>query len=70
MPQAGPATLRIYDVAGRLMESKTWDSLPQGRTEFKWNGLDQKGRALSSGVYLYRLDTRDHSLSRRMSLIR
>ncbi len=70
MPQAGPATLRIYDLAGRLIETKTWDSLPQGRTEIRWNGLDRQGRALSSGVYLYRLDTRDHSLSRRMSLIR
>ena len=70
MPEEGPAMLRIYDLAGRMVESQTWDSLPQGRTEFKWNGLDRQGRALSSGVYLYRLDTSDHSLSRRMSLIR
>jgi hypothetical protein len=70
LPQAGPASLRIYDLAGRLIQERSWDDLPQGRSEFQWNGLDRQGRALSSGVYLYRLDTRDHSLSRRMSLIR
>jgi len=70
LPQAGPASLRIYDLAGRLLQVRTWDNLPQGRGEFQWNGRDLDGRALSSGVYLYRLDTRDHSLSRRMSLIK
>ncbi len=70
LPQAGPASLRIYDLAGRLLQERTWDNLPQGRGEFQWNGRDLDGRALSSGVYLYRLDTRDHSLSRRMSLIK
>ncbi len=70
LPQAGPASLRIYDLAGRLLQNVSWDHLPQGRSEFQWNGLDQEGRTLSSGVYLYRLNTRDRSLSRRMSLIR
>jgi len=70
LPKAGPASLRIYDLAGRLIQERSWDDLPQGRSEFQWNGLDRQGRALSSGVYLYRMDTRDHSLSRRMSLIR
>lgn len=70
LPQAGPASLRIYDLAGRLVTERTWTGLPTGRQEFQWNGLDLEGRVLSSGVYLYRLNTRDHSLSRRMSLIR
>ncbi len=70
LPQAGPATLRIFDLAGRLLQEQTWDRLPQGRSEFQWNGTDLHGRALSSGVYLYRVDTKDQSLSRRMSLIR
>ncbi|MCP4291824.1 MAG: T9SS type A sorting domain-containing protein [bacterium] len=70
LPKAGAATLRIYDMAGRLVQIRSWDSLPQGRTEFQWNGLDRQGRAQSSGVYLYRVDTSDESLSQRMSLIR
>jgi len=70
LPRGGSAQLRIYDVAGRLIAERTWDNLPQGRTEFQWNGLARDGRALSSGVYMYRLDSGEYSLSRRMSLIR
>jgi len=70
LPTAGAARLRIYDLAGHVVLEHAWDDLPQGRSEFPWNGLDRQGRALASGVYLYRLDTGDLSLSRRMSLIR
>ena len=70
LPEAGPATLRIFNLAGRLVLEESWDDLPAGRSEFPWNGLDRQGQAQASGVYLYRLDTRDQSLSQRMSLIR
>ena len=70
LPAAGPATLRIYNLAGRVVLERSWEDLPAGRNEFTWNGLNRQGQALASGVYLYRLDTRDQSLSRRMSLIR
>jgi hypothetical protein len=70
LPEPGPATLRIFDLAGRLVLERTWDDLPAGLKEFAWNGLDGQGRALASGVFLYRLDTRDRSLTQRMSLIR
>jgi len=70
LPAAGPATLRIFNLAGRVVLERSWEDLPAGRNEFTWNGLNRQGQSLASGVYLYRLDTRDQSLSRRMSLIR
>ncbi len=66
----GPATLSIYNLAGQLLQQRTWPDLPRGRHEFIWTGLDRQGRTQGSGVYLYRLETRDQSRSRRMSLIR
>ena len=70
LPNSGPATLRIFDLAGRLLQQRTWHDLPAGRTEFRWNGQDNDGRDLPSGIYLYRLDSRDLSSTQRMSLIR
>jgi len=71
LPQAGPAHLRIYDLAGRLVTQHSWDEVPaQQRVEFQWNGLNNTGRAVPSGVYLYRVDSRELSTSRRMSLVR
>lgn len=70
LPDAGPATLGIYDLAGRLVLQQTWTDLPAGRSEYQWNGQDRNGRQVTSGVYFYRLDSRHQSISKRMSLIR
>ena len=70
LPQAGPAQLRIFDVAGRLIQEQVWSDLPAGRTEYQWDGKDRQGRSVTSGVYFYRLDSREHSANQRMSLIR
>ena len=70
LPDAGPARLRIFDLAGHLVLEHAWSDLPSGRSEFSWNGQDRHGRNVTSGIYLYRLDSRSHSISKRMSLIR
>jgi parallel beta-helix repeat protein len=70
LPGSGPARLSIYDVAGRLIQECNWSDLPAGRTEYQWDGKDRHGRNVTSGVYFYRLDSRDYSANQRMSLIR
>lgn len=45
-----PGSLRIYDAAGRLVRSL---ALSPARPVL-WNGFDDEGRHLPSGVYLYR----------------
>ena len=70
LPDGGPAHLRIFDLAGRMVTEQMWTDLPAGRTEFHWNGQDRHGRDVTSGVYFYRLDSRNQSISKRMSLIR
>lgn len=68
--EAGPVTLSIHDLRGAQVLTRTWDRAQAGRTEFVWQGLDEEGRALPSGVYLYRVGTDGTFVSRRMSLIR
>ncbi|MBM4131810.1 hypothetical protein FJ250_12420 [bacterium] len=68
--QPGAVTLAIHDLRGAHVLTRTWDRAPAGRTEFVWQGLDDEGRALPSGVYLYRVETEGTFVSRRMSLIR
>ena len=49
--------LAVYDLSGRrvrdLIEGSTYGP---GRHELSWDGRDDRGRALPSGVYLYRLE--------------
>ncbi len=70
LPESGPAHLRIFDLAGRLVTDHSWSDLPAGRTTFEWNGKDLHGRSVTSGIYFYRVDTRNQSRTKRMSLIR
>jgi hypothetical protein len=68
--EPGPVTLRIHDVRGAHVYTHTWDQAPAGRTELVWRGVDATGRAVPSGVYLYRVESAGTFVSRRMSLIR
>jgi len=55
---AGPVEVVIFDVGGRRVRTivnRTW--MPEGRHRFVVDGRDEAGRALSSGVYFYRIRT-------------
>jgi hypothetical protein len=68
MPQAGPAAVRIYDASGRLVRTLVEEQFGAGAHQVLWNGRDSRGRAVDSGVYLYKLDAMGETLSGRMTL--
>lgn len=57
MGQAGPARLDVYDVRGRLVRCLIdgRSGLAAGPHEFSWDGRNERGRRVSSGVYFVRL---------------
>jgi parallel beta-helix repeat protein len=63
-------SLNIYDLQGRLVRTLIEADKPPGVYIVPWNGRDQRGNKASSGIYLYRLDTGDFSVSRKMTLLR
>jgi hypothetical protein len=50
------ASLRIYDVHGRLVRTLVDSYLAAGQREVQWDGRDDHGRALASGTYFMRLE--------------
>jgi hypothetical protein len=48
-------TLRIYDVAGRLVATLVDETQTPGRHEAEWNGGGAAGATAPSGIYFYRL---------------
>jgi hypothetical protein len=52
---ARPVTLRVYDVSGRLVATLVDETKAPGTYEATWSGVDGSGRAVSTGVYFYRL---------------
>jgi hypothetical protein len=52
-------TVRVYDVAGRLVRSLHHGPLGVGTTAIPWNGRDDEGRPVAAGVYLLRVSGED-----------
>ena len=63
-------SLRVYDAAGRLVRVMVDGALPAGYYSESWNGLDEGGRAVASGVYFYRLDAGAFMQTKKMILLR
>ena len=68
--QAGHAAVKVYNVQGRLVRTLVDAELPAGRHELRWNGVDDSGRQVPSGVYLVRAVHADGVDRQRMSLIK
>jgi flagellar hook assembly protein FlgD len=66
----GNASLRVYDVSGRLIRSLVDGRLPAGMHEVMWNGRDENGAMAASGVYFYRLSAGEIVQTRKMVLLR
>jgi hypothetical protein len=68
--RAGSARLRLFDVSGRLVASRTLPDAAAGWNDAPFSGLDDSGRRLPSGVFFYRLDTGDDPLAGKFVLAR
>jgi hypothetical protein len=66
----GGMRLRIFDVTGQLVRTLVEDPATAGQHEVVWDGRDQAGRSVASGVYLYRMETGEFAAVRRMLLVR
>ena len=70
LKRAGEASLTVYDVTGRRVATLLRGALQAGPHDVQWNGRDDNGSLLRSGVYLYELAMGKDRLSRRIALMR
>ena len=66
----GPVSLRIYDLAGKEIVRLLDGTREPSSYEILWNGIDQAGHAVPSGVYVARLVTDDYTKSIKMTLVK
>jgi unsaturated chondroitin disaccharide hydrolase len=71
LPAAAAVTIRIYDASGRLVRSLLEDGRQaDGVNIVSWDGRDNAGRVLPSGVYLCRIDVCGETLTCKTALLR
>ena len=70
LPQSARAVLQIYDGNGRRVRRLLDRDLPAGVHGVSWDGQDDSGQTLASGVYFYELRAGAIVAGRRMVLLR
>ena len=64
------ASLKIFDLAGRVVKTVFEGSLIKGENRFIWNGRNSSDDPVSSGIYFYRLSSGNYSQTRKMILLK
>jgi len=70
LPVAGHVELAVYNLLGQKVATVIDGTLAAGQHEVIWNGSDQNGVAVSSGVYFYRLKSATFNQTRKMTLMK
>ena len=62
--------ITVYNVRGQRVKTLVNDYKSAGIHSVEWNGTDDNGRMVGSGIYFYTMRTNDYSSSRRMVLLK
>ena len=68
--EPGPARLEVFSMIGQRVAVLRQGHQQAGYHRLRWNGRDDAGRPLASGIYLYRLVTDEGILTRKLVLLR
>ncbi len=68
--QRGPVVLTIHDAQGRLVKTLVDGALNVGEHRVEWNGTNDTGERVGSGVYFYRLRAGHRVLTRKLVLLK
>ena len=70
LAETGSVRIEIYNVKGQNVTTLVDCAKTSGPHRVIWNGTDKYGRAVSSGIYHYRLISKDKSITKKMLLLK
>ena len=70
LPEDALVNIRIYDLNGRLVNTLVNAQQSAGYKAIKWAGVDNKGKAVSAGIYLYEILAEDFRQVKKMVLLK
>jgi hypothetical protein len=66
----GAVTVKVYNVNGELVRTLANESRAAGSYSLTWDGHNDSGQSVSSGVYFYKLVTNNFSQTKKMVLLK
>jgi hypothetical protein len=68
--EAGKVTLMIYNSKGQVVRTLVNEDKKSGNHAAIWNGTDDNGKPVSSGLYLYKMQTGKYTQTKKMMLMK
>jgi len=70
IPSEQKVTLTIYNLKGQKVKELMNGNLPAGEQSVVWEGKDENGKQVASGLYFYKLKTGKKEISKKMLLLK
>ena len=70
VPSRTDVTIEIFNVLGQKVRTLVDETKTAGSYRVQWDGRDDAGSAVSTGLYLYRLSTGELVETRKMMLLK
>jgi len=68
--QTGPVTVRVFDIAGRLVKTLQNGTMPAGFNSIRWDGSSDNGTRVATGVYFVKMISLDGEQRLRLTVLK
>ncbi|MEA2096080.1 MAG: YCF48-related protein [Candidatus Cloacimonadota bacterium] len=68
--EAGHVSISIYNMRGQLVNTLVNEELERDFHVIIWDGKDNNNKAVSSGIYFYKMNSKNYSSTRKMILLK
>jgi hypothetical protein len=66
----GPVSIDIYNIKGQRVKALVSENMQAGPHTVVWNGTDDNGKSVSSGLFFYRMNSGKYSSTKKMILMK
>jgi|GEM_PF-3288066 len=70
VPKDAHVTIAVYNLLGQKVKTLVDMKLPAGSYTVTWNGRDESGRAMATGMYIYRMEAGNFVAVRKLLLLK
>jgi flagellar hook assembly protein FlgD len=70
LKEAGRVKLNIYNLKGQLVKQLLDTEVSAGDHQVVWDGKDDRGNSVASGIYFYRMQAQNYQATNKMMLMK
>lgn len=70
LPKAGKVEVSVFNVLGQQVNTLLSEELPAGSHTIVWDGTNDRGASVASGIYFYRIVAGDFSQTKKMLMLK